>query len=217
MNRPYYEHAGITIYHGDCRDVLPTLPRDALFLTDPPYGIALANHGKNGGRRRGDFDIVGDDNGELGQFVIDSLQDVPLIAFASPLKLWAGSWDQCLCWDKGLAVGGGGDPESRWKFTWEAVQIARLGTLHGKRDGSVLRFPMNPQDSADHPAEKSESLCSYLIGKTEHALVIDPFCGTGTTCVAAKLMNRQAIGIEIEEKYCEIAAKRLSQEVFEFA
>ena len=218
--KPYYEHAGITIYHGDCRSILEDLRADTvfdLFLTDPPYGIALANHGKGDGRRRrNDFAIVGDHDALAGQSIIDSLQEVALIAFASPMKAWAGKWDQWLAWDKGLAVGGGGDPESRWKFTWELVQVARLGGLSGKREGSVLSFPMMPQDSRDHPAEKPEALLKYLISKTGHARVVDPFCGVGSTCVAAKQLGRRAIGIEIEERYCEIAAKRLSQEVFSF-
>lgn len=215
--KPYYEHAGITIFHGDCREILPTLPHDALFLTDPPYGIALANHGKKDGRRRRtDFEIVGDRDSTIGQFVIDFLQDAPLIAFASAMKPWSGNWDQWLCWDKGLAVGGGGDPRSRWKFTWELIQVARLGTLEGQRDGSVLRFPMLPSDSADHPAEKPESLCTYLIRKCCKRMVIDPFCGTGSAIVAAKGLRLNAIGIEIEERYCEIAAKRLGQEVMDF-
>lgn len=217
MAKPYYEHDGITIYHGDCREILPHLARPALFITDPPYGIALANHGKKDGRRRRtDFDIVGDVDGTLGQSVIDRLQNYALIAFASPMRPWRGAWDQFLCWDKGLAVGGGGDPGSRWKFTWELIQIARLGRLEGGRDGSVIRSTMLPMNSADHPAEKPEHLCRYLIGKTAHEVVIDPFVGTGTTLVAAKQLRRCAIGIEIEERYCEIAAKRLSQEVFEF-
>lgn len=217
--KPYYEHAGITVYNGDCRELLTALPReDALFLTDPPYGIALSNHGKNDGRRRRtDFEIIGDRDGAIGQEVIDALQDVPLIAFAAPSRPWAGKWDQFLCWDKGLAVGGGGDPESRWKFTWELIQISRLGPLNGRRDGSVLRYPMLPSDSADHPAEKPESLCTYLIKKAWRPIVIDPFCGTGTTLLSARIARTQAIGIEIEERYCEIAAKRLSQEVLDFA
>lgn len=159
--------------------------------------------------------IVGDENNHVGQQVISSLQDCALICFSSPMKPWLGSWDQFLCWDKGLAVGGGGDPESRWKFSWELIQVARLRDLVGKRDGSVLRFRVLPSDSADHPAEKPESLCSYLIGKTSFSLVIDPFCGSGTTLVSARIMGRRAIGVEIEERYCELAAKRLSQEVFD--
>ncbi len=221
--KPYYqdESAGITIYNCDCREILPTIllvDEIDLALTDPPYGQALANHGRNDGRRRRtDFAIVGDESGAVGQAVIDSLQEYPLIAFSAPMLPWKGSWDQYLVWDKGLSVGGGGDPETRWKFSWEMIQVSGLGPLTGQRDGSVLRFHVNPMDSADHPAEKPLSLVKYLLKKAGYPrTVVDPFCGTGTTIVAAKSLGLSAVGIEIEERYCEIAARRLSQEVLDF-
>ncbi len=215
--KPYYEESGITIYNADCREILPDLERSDLLLTDPPYGIALRNHGKNDGRRRRtDFEIAGDESKAIGQEVILSLGEIPIIAFASPMKPWEGKWDQYLVWDKGPAVGGGGDPESRWKFTWELIQVARLGTLDGQRDCSVLRFPVQPRDSVDHPAEKPQTLITYLLRKAgARPLILDPFCGTGTTLASARRLGRRAIGIEIEERYCEIAANRLRQGVLD--
>lgn len=218
--RPYYEHAGITIYHGDCREVLPGLIRHrVLFITDPPYGINLHNHGRGDGRRRRkSFEIRGDSDPFLGQSVIDQLQSRPLIAFASPMKPWLGNWNQHLVWNKGPAVGGGGHPLNYWKFTWELIQCARLGRLAGNRDQAVLWYPVVPSDSEDHPAEKPLELIEYLIRKAsiDSPLVVDPFMGTGPAIVAAKNLSLDAIGIEIEERYCEIAAKRLSQEVMAF-
>jgi DNA modification methylase len=215
--KPYYERGGIVICHGDCREFLKgPLNHRSLFVTDPPYGIDLHNHGRNDGRRRRQsFEIAGDADPYLGQMAIDALQSRPLIAFASPLKPWLGDWDQYLVWNKGPAVGGGGHPVNYWKFTWELIQCARLGPLAGQRDCAVLNYPVVPADSRDHPAEKPLELVQYLLWKASISgpLIVDPFMGTGPVLVAAKNLGLEAIGIEIEERYCEIAAKRLSQEV----
>jgi DNA modification methylase len=209
--KPYYEHAGITIYHGDCREVLPTIDPVDLVLTDPPYGIALESHRGSKG-----WDINGDNSQELGDYVLRSLWGYPMIVFASPKKPWIGDWSQYLVWWKGPAVGGGGEPSMYWKLDWELIQVRNLGRLNGSRDSSVLENWIGPTGSPYHPAQKPESLLLYLLGKVQAETILDPFMGSGTTLRAAKDLGRKAIGIEIEEKYCELAAKRLSQEVLAF-
>lgn len=218
--KPYYEHAGITIYHGDCRDVLPALDWGAdagisVVVTDPPYGISLENHGKPEYRTQRSWTIVGDDSPDAVAWVLAYLSGVPLVCFASPMRPWPGEWRQYLVWDKGPAVGGGGDPSRCWKQTWELIQVARTGVLNGSRDEAVLHFWSTPQESREHPAQKPVSLIAYLISKVSQdgSAILDPFMGSGTTLRAAKDLRRRAIGIEIEERYCEIAAKRLAQEV----
>ena len=211
--KPYYEHGGITIYHGDCRDILPTLDPVDLVLTDPPYGKSLTNHSAGKDRRLGSYEITGDDSPFIGEFTLDYLSEFPRIAFAPSAKPWIGKWDQVLVWDKGPAVGGGGDYQRYWKMSFELIQVSKLGVLQGQRDQAVLRYWVGPMDSLLHPAQKPIALLRYLIQKTEFQTILDPFMGSGTTLRAAKDLNRKAIGIEIEEKYCEIAAKRLSQEV----
>lgn len=210
---PYYDDGQITIYHGDCREILPLIELGSidLVLTDPPYGIRLEEHGRTGI----DYSIIGDTDQSIGIHALEAFSTLPVIAFASPQKPWPGTWRQFLVWDKGPAVGGGGDLETCWKFSWELIQIARTAKLNGQRDGSVLRFWVNPQNSKDHPAAKPVSLLRYLIDKTTtaRALILDPFMGSGTTLRAAKDLGRRAIGIEIEKRYCEIAAKRLRQSV----
>lgn len=209
--KPYYDHAGITIYHGDCREILPQLPDKSvdLVLTDPPYGIGLSRNS----RPR----IAGDDNADAWDVVLLGLK-IPKLVFASPKKPWSGEWRQYLVWDKGPAVGGGGDPGSFWKFDWELIQ-SNHASFYGKRDSSVLRFWVGPTDSPHHPAEKPLALLRYMIHKTtlEEQTILDPFMGSGTTLVAAKQLGRKAIGIEVEEKYCEIAVKRLQQEMLPLA
>ncbi len=214
--KPYFEDESVTIYHGDCREVLPELSRVDLLLTDPPYGVQLRNNGRVKNRRsQRHFDIVGDCSQDMGQCVIDwaASQEIAVIAFANPMKAWAGEWRQWLVWDKGGAVGGGGDRGKCWKQTWELIQVARTPELQGNRDSAVLSFYVTPHLSADHIAAKPVALIRYLIAKVNASLVLDPFMGTGTTLRAAKDLGMRAIGIEIEERYCEIAAKRMAQQV----
>ena len=206
--KPYYEQNGITIYNADCRDVLPILQGDYIVVTDPPYGVELASH------RGAAWAIKGDSNEErLGvEAVIEEvLARFPVIAFASPKRPWPGTWDQHLVWNKGGAVGGGGDVGSYWKLSWELIQANNLGRLNPPRDESVLTFPVGPQNSAAHPARKPVALLEYLISKLRHSSILDPFCGTGTTLRAAVNLGRPAVGVEVEEAYCHMAAESLRQ------
>jgi site-specific DNA-methyltransferase (adenine-specific) len=98
------------------------------------------------------------------------------------------------------------------------IQIARTPRLNGGRDSAVLRFWVGQGDYGLHPTQKPVDLLCYLISKTTQVgqHVLDPFMGSGSTLVAAKNLGRRATGIEVEERYCEIAAKRLEQEVLDF-
>jgi site-specific DNA-methyltransferase (adenine-specific) len=133
------------------------------------------------------------------------------------MKAWAGKWRQFLVWEKGEHVSGGGDPLTCWKPNWELIQIRNTPELIGRRDGAVLRFQADKEDYTRHPSPKPVSLIRYLLNKFVGVeTILDPFMGSGTTLLAARLEGRQATGIEINERYCEAAAKRLSQGVFEF-
>lgn len=187
-------------------------------ITDPPYGIALSNHARGKERRDMDWTIRNDTTQECGAVVLAMLQRIPTLAFASPMRPWAGKWKQHLAWEKGEHVSGGGDPATCWKPSWELLQVRNTGLLNGSRDGAVLRFLADKDDYALHPTPKPTSLLRYLIGKVSRPgdIILDPFMGSGTTLVAAKQLGRRAIGIEIEEKYCQIAVDRLRQAVFQF-
>lgn len=223
--KPYYEHGGITIYHGDCREVLPSLQADLLF-TDPPFGLGYADHGMGnggragrGGKPSGAYFIEGNEDLSVGIFACEwaESRNLPAVVFASPYAPFPGKWRNLLVWDKGGAVGWGGDPDVCFKRTWELIQIARNGELIGSRPDSVIRWYITPDNYAEHPCEKPFGLIHGLMAKIPGDLVVDPFMGSGTSVVSAKTLGRRAIGIEIEERYCEIAAKRLSQEVFDFS
>jgi site-specific DNA-methyltransferase (adenine-specific) len=127
------------------------------------------------------------------------------------------SYLKCLIWDKGH-VGLG----RIWRNQHELMIAARWGDAFEARNGKlradVLKHTATPPKKRDHPVEKPPSLLADLILPTtpKDGLILDPFMGSGTTLVAAKELGRRAIGIEIEEKYCEIAVRRLQQEVLEF-
>jgi len=206
---------GCCIVHGDCFDFLNGLWPTAV-VTDPPYGIGLKNNDRDGHRSNRSFDVAGDCSQEAGQNLLDwaEKRGYTTIAFASPFKPWNGKWRNIIAWDKGVAVGGGGDIKKCLKRTFELIQVARNGHMQGNRDGSVWRFPMIPSDSVDHICAKPVPLVIALLERfvDPRHQILDPFMGSGTTLIAAKRLGRKCIGIEIEEKYCEIAANRLDSE-----
>ncbi len=222
--KPYYEESGIVIYHGDCRDYLPLaadLSLADLLLTDPPYGIAHASsftksHWKN-------QPIANDDDTSLRDWVLSRWpRSLPAYCFGSWKRPRPVDARAILIWDKG-AGSGMGDLSFPWKQSHEEIYVIGEG-FFGSRDEGVLKgfssvgwgHPIKPEIGRIHPNQKPDDLIRYLISKTRSRCVLDPFMGSGTTLRAAKDLGRRAIGIEIEERYCEIAAKRLSQAVFDF-
>lgn len=200
---PYYDHGGIQIFHGDCLEILSGIKADVM-VTDPPYGMAYESGWKAGRPIEGDETIAARD-------AVLSLWSGPAIVF--------GRWSEprprgtriVLYWDKGDWPGMG-DLKLPWGPSTEEIYILGEG-FSGKREGQLIRCPR--RQNGEHPTAKPEELMQRLIEKTS-GVVIDPFAGGGTTLRAAKDLGRKAIGIEIEERYCEIAAKRLGQEVLPF-
>jgi site-specific DNA-methyltransferase (adenine-specific) len=201
---PYYEHAGITIYHGDCRDILPSLPSVDLVLTDPPYGVNKK------------YESYIDTPAKYADLISSA---IPLIFAMSNKRLvtcgvgnvwkWPEA-DWILCWFKPNAMTRSAVANAN---VWEPILV--YGCKGFGVDGKT--FPIAPQ-LLDHPCPKPLNLFRWLVSKAcdDGATVLDPFMGSGTTLEAAKGLGRRAIGIEIEERYCEIAAKRLGQEVLDF-
>lgn len=207
MVEPYYKDALVEIYHGDCRELLPSLPKVDLVLTDPPYGIARDGQkfstGKHGGRKA--YDFMGWDvkrpNAEIFQLIL-SASDNQIIwggnYFADLLPATSG-W---LVWDKGQRINQS-DGELAWTSFQSALRIWVMNRVELMTEGAA------------HPTQKPSKLTQLCILHAEAQTkpliintVLDPFAGSGTTLKAAKLLGKQAIGIEIEERYCEIAAKR---------
>jgi len=207
---PYYSHKGITIYHGDCREILPHLPKVDLVLTDPPYGIDYQSSWRIDWDRK--EKIHGDD--EFPLWIFDLLQ--PSVA----MMVWC-RWDilkklptpkSFIVWDKGCHSMG--DLKHEFGRQWEACAFYP-GESHSfiKRPVDIIRTARINPERLIHPNEKPVSAIIPLIKCHPSDTILDPFMGSGTTLVAAKQLGRKAIGIEIEEKYCEIAVNRLAQEV----
>ena len=208
--KPYYEHAGITIYHGDCREILPSVAAGAV-VTDPPYGIG--SWSATGGNSLSVSDVEAINKWD----VAPSPELLELIAAPGrPSVIWGGNYfgdtlGRCrapLVWDKCIRGMHFADGEMAWtNFDFGTLRILKLPIASAGTKGWRL-----------HPTEKPLTVMKWSIEQTRSSgRVLDPFMGSGTTLVAAKDLGRPAIGIEIEERYCEIAAKRLSQEVLPFA
>jgi site-specific DNA-methyltransferase (adenine-specific) len=209
--KPYYQQDGITIYHGDCREVLPHIAHFDVIVSDPPYGCSATTGW--GGVYDG-FELVGDDNLEMRDWLIGkSVLGLPLIVFGSP-RIRAPFCTAKLIWAKGEHTGMG-DLSFPWKPDYEEIYIFGK-SFNGPRTSSVLTFYARTDSGRHHPTEKPLGLMKELLRKCPAGIVLDPFVGSGSTLCAAKDLGRQAIGIEIEERYCEIAAKRLAQGVLDF-
>lgn len=220
--KPYYEHGGITIIHGDCRDVLPTLRGVDIVLADPPYGD---DHDTDytrftGGKLRRDGSdkpryhhaaVAGDDNAfNPHSLLCIGIQQMLFGANRYSDALPCGSW---LIWDKRTPTGSKGvmsDAEVAWWSRGRGVYIYQHfwdGFNRESERGSRL-----------HPTQKPVALMRWCLLRAKlkpGALVVDPYMGSGPVVQACKELGYRCIAIELVEEYCEIAARRLSQEVME--
>lgn len=211
---PYYEHGGITIYHGDCRDVMADLaphfgdkPFD-LLLTDPPYGIGADSHQGPASSGWTQYGLAGWDKERQPEGLAAALR-----ACRHGI-VWGGNYysdmlPACqgwLVWDKGQREFSLADGELAWTSFDRALRITTIPRAHALADGK------------QHPTQKPEALMAWCLMCADRnagkpiATILDAFMGSGTTLVACKRLGRQCVGIEREEKYCDIAAKRLQQE-----
>jgi site-specific DNA-methyltransferase (adenine-specific) len=209
---PYYDQDGITIYHGDCREILPSLGKFDLLLTDPPYGIDFkgkkTRHKKT---KSGGYATV-EDCPLIGPYVVRLA--LPLVSraavFPGKSNLWsypASSDIGCIYCPAGVGIG-------KWGFTCFHPIL-----FYGQRPSSVLRptsmDAFGPSENNGHPCPKPLKWIIWLLklAALPADTVIDPFSGSGTTLDAAKLLGHKAIGIEINEDYCKITVERLRQGV----
>lgn len=220
------ERHPVAIHQGDSIELLTELPpgRVDVVLTDPPFGIRLSNHARRSDRagpvrrRARSWAMSGDDSLDVALQVIRWAdgRGLPLILFASPYNPLPGNWRNVLVWDKGPAVGGGGDPRTCWKRTFEMVYTRRNRALEGGRDEGVLRFPVNSRgDYEYHPCQKPVGLLRYLLRKATRPgdVVLDPFAGSGSTAVACVLEGRRCVLVEREPSYVEVARRRVAEAI----
>jgi len=209
--KPYYQDEWATIYHGDCRDILPSLPKVDLVLADPPYNSGL-KYGEATNDRRDDYwEWLGERIALMdGDRVLVKHSALKVADF---MARWPG---RLLIWVKPFSSG---FPLNGVATHWEPIHW-----LHGKScKWSKDYFECHAgnahgEATTGHPAQMPEAVQRWLIDtfSINGETILDPFAGSGTTLRAAKDLNRRSIGIELEEKYCAIAARRLAQEVMDF-
>lgn len=250
LPEPYYRDSAVTIYHGDCRLILPALTVGSvdLVLTDPPCGHNNNNNGDLAHRREAALGLVkrgkaapgearpiandGPEANELVRLVFAEANRLlkpgcccccccggggPAPQFAR-WTLWmdeAVGFKQAVVWDKG-GLGMGWHYRRNYEFVLVAEKPGAAGKWYGgNSQANVVRLPGIKPAAEDHPTPKPEALFRLFIALHSETgdLVLDPFMGAGTALRAAKDMGRRAIGIELDERYCEMAARRLAQEV----
>lgn len=208
--KPYYQDELCTIYHGDCREILPQLEFDWIH-TDPPFGINLPTNFRSRGRGKlaacRDYAPVYDDD--------KPFDPSWLLGLNKPTILWGSNYfcdklpkqSGWLVWDKLRPPGlDQADAELAWTNFIKGVRVFRHqwnGMLRASSDVLI------------HPTQKPEALHHwvFLLPWTPSGIGADPYFGSGSFLRASKDAGRRCVGIEIEERYCELAAKRLSQSV----
>jgi len=201
---PYFQDDYVTIYHGDCREIVPTLGRFDLLLTDPPYGAGYAAN-----------PVVGKGKAKSNHADSDWDNEAPELSFAlrvcNEAIVWGGNYHQLpprrrwLAWIKRDAPPSLSNMELAWtSFDANARFFDRtIAATNAERIG--------------HPTQKPLALMNWCIGLAgDVQTILDPFAGSGTTGRAAKDLGRKAVLIEREERYCEIAARRMAQGVLDF-
>lgn len=207
---PYYADDHVTLYHARWEDVPPDLLRADVLVTDPPYGMAYRHGARRGGVRLGhdEASIVGD---------FEPFDPAPLLALGLPTVMFGANhfasrlpdsrgW---FAWDKrdGTPANDQSDAELAWTNVLSVVRVfsARWSGAH--------RTGREQVEGRLHVNQKPVALMAWVLSHMPGGTVLDPFMGSGSTLVAAREVGRRAIGVEVDERHCEVAANRLRQEV----
>ena len=197
MLKPYYQDDAVTIYHGDCREIVPQLGRFDLLLTDPPYGL--------GDRMKGGTWGCSAKYDKMREWDTEAPDLGFLLALGLPSIVWGGNYFSL--------------PPSRCWLSWSKTNVVQtmasmeLAWTNFDRPAKEYRGKVGTHDTG-HPTQKPLALMIWCIGLAgDVQTILDPFAGSGTTGRAAKDLGRKCTLIEREERYCEIAASRMAQEV----
>ncbi len=236
----YYSDDHVTLYHGDCADVIPSLPAVDLLLTDPPYSVSTSKpftRRNRKGTRNFDFFAGDQEWAVMTAAVVDRVTAAAEKARAAyvwcghrqfgPLVEWfeGGGWStRPVVWRKRCPIPAppGVGFDSAVELCVYAFREGRKWTAPtGQRCPNVIDadgYRHGRPGKEDHPTQKPPQTVEYpLLLSTEPGdLVLDPFAGSGTTLRIAKDNGRKAIGVEIEERYCEVIARRLAQDCLDF-
>lgn len=223
--QPYYADDLVTLYHGDCREITTWLAADVL-VSDPPYGRDWDQGWKKGERQRGvprpHLVIAGDADTSLRDWALTAWGNRHGVVFGDLLLPAPADAKQCLIYRKPAGAGSKG---TRAGFRRDVEGIYLTGPWKPGLNGcsSVLTTgspmqggPLSAQSRYGHPHAKPVDVMETLIAACPPGVIADPFAGAGSTLVAARNLGRPAIGVELEERFCERAALRLSQAVLDF-
>lgn len=217
MVKPYYQQDGITIYHGDCREILPSIVGPAALVTDPPYGI---------GFDRASWSDRPEAYPELIRWLVSEGQRLESWCFVFQAMPNVGRFHEWfpVGWRLFAACKNFAQirPVGVW-HSWDPVVFWNSGPNSGPNSGAVNRdYHVGNVagclgDNPGHPCPRPLDTMQHIVqlAAPVGGIVVDPFAGSGMTLVAAKRTGRRAIGIEIEERYCEVAVRRLAQSVID--
>ena len=230
MTAPYYQDDWVTLYYGDCLEVSEWLQADVL-VADPPYGIAWKSRSTSwykgsGGwpGQRGESSRVSQKPEAINGDQNPDLRDAVLLAWAPKPAVVFGSWrvprppgvqHRLIWYKKGRAPGPTAAP---WFAADEEIYVVGGGFVGPPVQNVYVTSEGRASAVRDfgHPAVKPVNLMESLIGKCPPGVIADPFTGSGSTLVAAKALGRRSVGVELEERYCELTANRLAQDVLDF-
>lgn len=237
---PYYEDELVTLYHGDCVDILPKLNNIDMVFTSPPYNMGTSTGGGFGLGSLAAQDLADGYDGDVDSMPHEEYADwqteVLSLCWASlsdagaifynhkprpmngvlklPIDYGVGlPLRQIIVWDRGTGMNFSEShflPKCEWIVVWAKTDW-RLPDKKASGIGDI--WHISPETTGDHPAPFPIKLPSTAITAVEPKLVLDPFAGSGTTLRAAKNLGVRCIGIEQSERYCELIVARLGQEV----
>ena len=218
LARAYYSDDSVVLIHGDCLELADLWTVADVLVTDPPYGTQFSRSNPKGGYGRRQnaglgpegFVIANDGTTDTRDAMLARWGDRPALLFGSPrMPDPPIPVADRLVWNK-TRPGMNGGP---WRYLHESIYVTE-GFVRVS-DSAVSIFTAYP-DQADHIHAKPQSLMVPLVAAAPPGVIADPFAGSGSTLVAAKALGRKAIGVELEERYAEIAARRLAQDVLDF-
>lgn len=205
---PYYQSDRVTLYHGDCLSILPHLGKVDAVVTDPPYGIGKRLVSGGAGKTTGWYRMIASSADKWDVRPAAELFDA-ILEMSDHQIIWGGNFfglppcEKPLCWDK---VRPNQKCVSEWEYAWTSFVGRAQMFKHCANGGFILKEPR------DHPTQKPVPLMVWCVGfMPDGCTILDPFTGSGTTGVACIKTGRKFVGIEIDEKYCEIAAKRIQK------